>query len=224
MMEWAEGVVYAAPSSTGRWHVVIDGRACCSPVVRLVGDEAVTVGRAPLRGRCGRLACAKRWESRVSESTRLREGVARRWAQDALVELGWTRTTENRAHWERQGWLGPHQVFIVRHRRARVLRVGITARDAEVRRQGRQPGCEVVEVVEVPTRFDAVLMQLAVLDRVDRWRRELPPGTIPKGGTQVWSERAPAVSLYELLEVDRDADPDSPEGLMTILDVARPRR
>lgn len=204
----AAGWRYAAPHPrTGLWHVCADGRALCSPTVALDLDQLLPIGRAPTRPRCRRSACAAGWESRVSNYTRHLEARERRQAEVALERLMWTRRDRTRAMWEKRGWLRPHYVYVVRLWRRRLNHVGSTAVPATIRKIERgRDGERLVEAIRVSNRFEAQLVQLELLARVDRWRREVPQDVIERGGTRVWSTRAPAITLAEVA-VDLDLAP-----------------
>lgn len=204
----AEGWTYAAPNpQTGRWHAVVDDRAACSEHITLDLDQMVTVGRAPARPRCKRRACRSRWQPRVSQATRERDHAQRDWAEQALIELSWSRSRQrHRDMWERQGWLVPHFVYVLRYSHLKVHRVGLTAKLDVVEKMRRRAGDPtLVDLVKVPNRHAAVIVQAELLARVDRWRRELTPDKMPTGGAKVWSTAAPPIGLAEVvadLELD----------------------
>lgn len=199
-------LVYAAPSTTGRWHAVMGERALCSGKLVIELGAAVPVGRAPSETRCRRRACATFWSDGASPATRAREIMQRQHAREGLYEARWSRITDRKVMWRKQGWLEPHVVYIEHLRRLRVFRVGLSAERVwpETARQLQRRRGVIVDEVTVENRHAAVLVKLDVLELVDLWRRELHPSRLKKGGTEVWRQSGPTIDLIYVAEMIED--------------------
>ncbi|RIQ11348.1 hypothetical protein [Jiangella rhizosphaerae] len=185
---------------------MIGERALCSGKLVILLDLAVPVGRTEDRTRCKRRACATFWSDGASPATRAREIMQRRHAREGLYEARWSRTTDNKVMWRKQGWLEPHVVYIEHLPRLRVFRVGLSAQRVwpDTARQLRRRGGVIVDEVTVENRHAAVLVKLDVLELVDLWRRELHPSRLQKGGTEVWRQSGPTVDLIYVAEMIED--------------------
>lgn len=93
--------------------------------------------------------------------------------------------------WEKQGWLGEHRVAIVEDARAGLRRVVTGRADASVF-DARRVGVPVAEV-RVPTRFHALVVAEAVLERVEVWQVDVRRPGVP--ATTSWFADAPTVDL-----------------------------
>lgn len=127
-------------------------------------------------------------------------------AREGLDEARWTRHTERREMWRRQGWLEPHIVYVTHLPRLRVFRVGIAAaaKRAAVERQIAREGGVWVDAVTVENRHAAILTKLDTLAGVEKWRRELPPGELKSGGTEVWRSSGPSIDLVAIAAAIED--------------------
>jgi transcriptional regulator with XRE-family HTH domain len=112
------------------------------------------------------------------------------------------------AMWAERGWLDQHLLLVVANPDLGYTRAGaVFAAPTRVRAlletQPRpaslpQRQWQVLDAYATPTRFDAVLLRHAVLERMGPWRVSVNPSRMPKGHSDGWLFSAPLPALPDL--------------------------
>ncbi|MFK0074603.1 hypothetical protein [Arthrobacter woluwensis] len=127
------------------------------------------------------------------------EDEARAYAVDGALELRVPRKRRmSTVAWERDGWLGPHFLSVVRVRRApQVVRPVISIpSDAALRRLSRAGLVE--DTRQCANRLEAMALKMELLERMRPWRIKLGREHLEQGGTECWLLQAPRPMLAEL--------------------------
>lgn len=128
-----------------------------------------------------------------SERTLRQEKLDEDYARQALKGLARRRRRGILPAWREQRWLEPHLVAVIEHRSTGLRQVAVARTDGRVDQLKRRG--ELVDFVEVPTRFHATLLVAAVLEVITPWRVVAAKSLIGQGNTIAWSPDAPVVDL-----------------------------
>lgn len=115
------------------------------------------------------------------------------YARQAVQGLRRRRRRGIQPAWRQQRWLEPHLVGIIEHPDPLLRQVAVARTDGRINQLKRRG--ELLDFLEVPTRFDATLLVTAVLNEVNPWRVVAGKTVVGQGNTVSWSGEAPAVDL-----------------------------
>jgi hypothetical protein len=128
-----------------------------------------------------------------SKRTLRQEKLDENYARQAVKSLARRRRRGILPAWSEQRWLEPHLVAVLEHRPTGMRQIAVARTDGRVDQLKRRG--EVLDFVEVPTRFDATLLVAAVLEVITPWRVVAAKSLVGQGNTIAWSPDAPIVDL-----------------------------
>lgn len=128
-----------------------------------------------------------------SERALRQEKLDEDYARQAVRGLARRRRRGILPAWREQRWLEAHLVAVLEHRPTGLRQIAVARTDGRVDQLKRRG--EMLDFVEVPTRFDATLLVAAVLEVITHWRVVAAKSLVGQGNTIAWSPDAPAVDL-----------------------------
>jgi hypothetical protein len=150
-----------------------------------------------------RMACRVMIPKKIRRATRpdaeslRQEETAARYARTAIERITSPDGAGVLPVWQERHWLEPHLVAVLELPAFRLRQVAVSrASDrtlSDLRKRGR-----VRSSTTVPTRFHATALAYELLQQIDPWRVQTPPGVVKQGRTQTWLASAPAPKLSEL--------------------------
>lgn len=135
--------------------------------------------------------------SRPDEETVEQEQQSARYARDAIERIALPKKRGVLASWRDRQWLEPHIVAVLDLRTLGLRQVAVS-RVSDKSLPGLRRRGAMIDSTTVPTRFHATVLAHELLQILDQWRLQIPPGLITQGRTQTWTIDAPQVDLDAL--------------------------
>lgn len=124
------------------------------------------------------------------------EQLDKDYAVEAITTLSIpSRRRRMPAAWKDRQWVEPHLVAVLDRSHVHLRQVTVARVDHRPLQRMHNRG-QLLDSVEVPTRFHATVLMAAVLEAVDHWRVQTQ--LVSQGNTQCWVDDAPAVDLRQL--------------------------